>query len=234
METKYGIHVCGEGGEFETMTLDCPVFHKRLEIRQTSVNVHSACEFAPVLLLDLEKVDCVEKIGPAECNEAWKDQILCKRHRLMYTPDTFKEHTDEEIHDDLANELCEIDRLLISSSAGGSHPFVAIGPIDKRNTALRSTPNVALVQEALAVMQLLQEILASRNMDFSHVVLMTVYLQDITRFSELNNAYASFFGANPAARVTIGCSLTEQIQIDCICTTELIETLHVQSISYWA
>lgn len=27
---KYGVNVCGEGGEYETFTLDCPLFHKRL------------------------------------------------------------------------------------------------------------------------------------------------------------------------------------------------------------
>ena len=30
-ETK-GVHPCGEGGEFETLVLDCPVFHQRVEV----------------------------------------------------------------------------------------------------------------------------------------------------------------------------------------------------------
>lgn len=25
---KYGVNVCGEGGEYETLTVDCPLFHK--------------------------------------------------------------------------------------------------------------------------------------------------------------------------------------------------------------
>ena len=29
---KYGVNVCGEGGEYETFTLDCPLFHKRLKM----------------------------------------------------------------------------------------------------------------------------------------------------------------------------------------------------------
>ena len=28
--SKYGINVCGEGGEYETFTLDCPLFYKAL------------------------------------------------------------------------------------------------------------------------------------------------------------------------------------------------------------
>ena len=30
----YGVHVCGEGGEYETLTLDCPAFIKKLELYQ--------------------------------------------------------------------------------------------------------------------------------------------------------------------------------------------------------
>ena len=30
LHRKYGIHVCGEGGEYETFTLDCPLFKKRI------------------------------------------------------------------------------------------------------------------------------------------------------------------------------------------------------------
>jgi diphthine-ammonia ligase len=30
LKDKYGINVCGEGGEYETITLDCPLFKKRI------------------------------------------------------------------------------------------------------------------------------------------------------------------------------------------------------------
>ena len=30
LRKKYGIHVCGEGGEYETITLDCPLFFKKI------------------------------------------------------------------------------------------------------------------------------------------------------------------------------------------------------------
>lgn len=30
MKEKYGLNVCGEGGEYETFTLDCPLFKKRI------------------------------------------------------------------------------------------------------------------------------------------------------------------------------------------------------------
>ena len=28
----YGLHICGEGGEYETLTLDCPLFKRRINL----------------------------------------------------------------------------------------------------------------------------------------------------------------------------------------------------------
>lgn len=30
LHEKYGINVCGEGGEYETLTVDCPLFKSRI------------------------------------------------------------------------------------------------------------------------------------------------------------------------------------------------------------
>lgn len=30
LHEKYGINVCGEGGEYETLTLDCPLYKSRI------------------------------------------------------------------------------------------------------------------------------------------------------------------------------------------------------------
>ncbi len=38
LNKKYGIHIAGEGGEFETFVLDCPLFKKPLEITNTRVS----------------------------------------------------------------------------------------------------------------------------------------------------------------------------------------------------
>lgn len=32
MQEKYGLNVCGEGGEYETFTLDCPLFKRRIVV----------------------------------------------------------------------------------------------------------------------------------------------------------------------------------------------------------
>jgi diphthine-ammonia ligase len=30
LNSEFGFHVCGEGGEFETLVIDCPLFKKKI------------------------------------------------------------------------------------------------------------------------------------------------------------------------------------------------------------
>lgn len=43
---KYQTNVCGEGGEFESLVLDCSIFKKRLQIQEYEVIFHDDNEYA--------------------------------------------------------------------------------------------------------------------------------------------------------------------------------------------
>ncbi|KAM3962015.1 uncharacterized protein ACR2FA_003909 [Aphomia sociella] len=68
MKEKYGLNVCGEGGEYETFTLDCPLFKKRLVVDDTEMIIHTDDPVAPVgylnLNLHLEPKENVNTILP--------------------------------------------------------------------------------------------------------------------------------------------------------------------------
>ena len=51
LNRKFGVNVCGEGGEYETFSLDSPLFRKRLSITSSQTIAHSEDAFAPVFLL---------------------------------------------------------------------------------------------------------------------------------------------------------------------------------------
>lgn len=61
MEKKYGLNVCGEGGEFETFTLDCPLFKYEIVVEDQETIIHSNDAFAPVGYLKFLKVCLKEK-----------------------------------------------------------------------------------------------------------------------------------------------------------------------------
>lgn len=56
LKEKFGLNVCGEGGEFETFTLDCPLFKKRIVIDDKETVIHSDDAFSPVAYLRLKQL----------------------------------------------------------------------------------------------------------------------------------------------------------------------------------
>ena len=61
MHEKYGLNICGEGGEYETFTLDCPLFVKKIVIEEKEVIIHSNDAFAPVAFLKLKSLKLQDK-----------------------------------------------------------------------------------------------------------------------------------------------------------------------------
>ena len=62
MKLKYGLNECGEGGEYETFTLDCPLFKQKIVVDDMEVVTHSNDAFAPVAYLNLENMHLEDKM----------------------------------------------------------------------------------------------------------------------------------------------------------------------------
>ena len=62
-------------------------------------------------------------------------------------------------------------------------------------------------------------ILETAGATLADVAKVNVYVTDMTKFSEMNEAYLKFFTSDPPARITVGCSalaLGALVEIDCI------------------
>lgn len=55
LEQKYQLNVCGEGGEYETITLDCAIYKKKIVIDDYQVVLHSSDPFSPVYYASINK-----------------------------------------------------------------------------------------------------------------------------------------------------------------------------------
>ncbi|KAG6833888.1 hypothetical protein H0H87_007899 [Tephrocybe sp. NHM501043] len=51
LNQQYGAHICGEGGEYESLTLDCPLFKHRIILTEVETVIHSDNSFATVAFL---------------------------------------------------------------------------------------------------------------------------------------------------------------------------------------
>ncbi len=56
LKEKYGIHIAGEGGEFETLVVDCPLFKKRLELKDVRRRWEGKTKTGYLDILDAEAV----------------------------------------------------------------------------------------------------------------------------------------------------------------------------------
>ncbi|EDW62389.2 LOW QUALITY PROTEIN: uncharacterized protein Dvir_GJ16780 [Drosophila virilis] len=56
MRDKYGLNVCGEGGEYETFTLDCPLFKQRISVEDIQTIISSADPICPVGYINFTKL----------------------------------------------------------------------------------------------------------------------------------------------------------------------------------
>ncbi|EDO49488.1 predicted protein [Nematostella vectensis] len=61
LNNEIGMNICGEGGEFESFTLDCPLFKKRIIIDESEVVIHSDDAFAEVGFLRLKAMHLEDK-----------------------------------------------------------------------------------------------------------------------------------------------------------------------------
>jgi diphthine-ammonia ligase len=65
---KFGFNVCGEGGEFESLVTDCPLFAYRIQVDSSEKICHSYDDMAPVWYEKFSDVSLVEKPGLKDLN----------------------------------------------------------------------------------------------------------------------------------------------------------------------
>ncbi|KAJ3272501.1 hypothetical protein HDV01_005452 [Terramyces sp. JEL0728] len=223
-----GINVCGEGGEYETMTLDCKLFKKKIQVVDSQVIKDSEDFYAPVCYIDFKsatvvgkELESIEEKQPKEFHIEWEDID----ENIPY----FEKVKQEPIP--------YITKRTVLHRA----PFLAVSGITELNIEENGIESLSLSENISnatdKVMRYLKEKLESYGFNFSNIVLMNVFVKDMSNFSRLNQTYEKYFGINPSPRVTVETQLSSQIQIDLVAfKSETIskETLHVQGISYWA
>jgi diphthine-ammonia ligase len=61
LNRMYGAHICGEGGEYESFTLDCPLFIKKIVLDKTTTVTHSDSSFASVYYMQINAAHLEDK-----------------------------------------------------------------------------------------------------------------------------------------------------------------------------
>ncbi|KAI9591545.1 hypothetical protein BDF19DRAFT_257385 [Syncephalis fuscata] len=230
LHNQFGLHVCGEGGEYETFTLDCPLFVKRIVIKTSEVVVHSDDAFAPVAYLKFKKLDVEIKSDSIPLLITPPDlQSLLKEMPLLPLPVSIQRPTWNT-----TTSITEGENVAIPHVTKHTNGLIAITGI--------AMPKETLEEETEACMLQLQEILQSHSRSWQHLLAMHLFVKDMSDFARINTVYQRFFTINPPTRVCVEVNLplNYRLRIDCIVGDTIKqncqerETLHVQGLSYWA
>ncbi|KAK0158772.1 hypothetical protein PV328_009726 [Microctonus aethiopoides] len=242
LSDMYGVNVCGEGGEYETFTLDCPLFMKSIIIDEYESVVQSNDKIAPVGYLNFKKIHLQDKDGNLEG--------LSLQERLKNIPvknphDYIAEIVGPELQDgcnlsddDTDDKECD-NKSLKSSSSGPFNPPSPTEikyddedypdmPVSNKNktgwfwfggiTSKNDDAKLAM-EEALDKLSSLVE---KEEIEMTNIVSVTLYVRDMSEYSSINEIYISKFGqTNPPVRVCIECPLNVHVVIDALAYREI-------------
>ncbi|XP_071758324.2 diphthine--ammonia ligase [Centroberyx gerrardi] len=245
LSQKYGVHICGEGGEYETFTLDCPLFKKKIVIDAMETVIHSADAFAPVGYLRFTEMHTENKDGDVVARALPHGSCPCQNAIDKMTEEVEYADQAEDNQQEFTSNCdlsCQWGRELPPScSPRSSRGYQWISGIN----GLRSK-DPGIQGQTTAAFTLLQSELDNRGWKMKHIVLVHLYVNSMEDFGPLNTVYKKHFGVNPPARVCVQAPLPagQLLQMDCLLHdwTEPLEdgsfhqreALHVQGLSHWA
>ncbi|XP_071283097.1 diphthine--ammonia ligase isoform X5 [Agelaius tricolor] len=246
LSEKYGLHVCGEGGEYETFTLDCPLFKKKIVVDSAEVVMHSADAFAPVAYLHFLKLHLENKQEESLGNFVVSS---CSCEMSCLDDDIFPSSEEYEpqknilvIWKSLKHKSLDFTKTVQNSgkSLSGYQWFSGITahflPSKDKNAQ-------DAAQEAFSS---LRAILTSEGFKLKDIILVHLYMKSMKDFSVINSVYVTEFDLCPPARVCVETLLPDGVLfcIDCLAhkydmaTDDVVHdeklVMHVQSISHWA
>jgi diphthine-ammonia ligase len=256
----YGAHPAGEGGEYETLTLDTPIFSHRINIKQSEVVITDP-EPSLVAYLRIEDAEL-------EAKEGWMKPTVEELRELLGLDEsqTGKEGLDEQSCE-IFDELSDVRIIPGEDAIGDQLPVAARKQLQFGNNGRwfsvsaqreqRADESVGdeLKRSLDAVKGWLRSVwkltdterLSSDGLSLPlHAAHITLLLSSMSDFPAANSAYIQYFGTSPPSRACVAVPLPEgeRIRVDIVGFddkpsegTSLVggrSALHVQGMSYWA
>lgn len=236
LSQKYGVHICGEGGEYETFTTDCPLFKKKIVIDKMETVIHSADAFAPVGYLRFTQMHTEDKVIGSTESALPLGSCPCQSAIDKMTEEAVYADKTQDIQEEFTSNACR--PWCSARSSVGYQWITGISGLTSEHTDVRGQTQHALTQ--------LQGELKERGFQLKHIVLVHLYVRNMEDFAEVNSVYCTFFNQNPPARVCVQTCLSagQLLQMDVLLHDWTLppqdgcfhqrDTLHVQSLSHWA
>ncbi|KAJ8986079.1 hypothetical protein NQ317_003373 [Molorchus minor] len=250
MHEKYGLNVCGEGGEYETLTLDCPLFRSRLVVEDSEVVYHSKDPIAPVGYLKFNKLALEVKLPPLDLFSRLEGLPL--KDSDGYVTDQEEEAFDviEKLEDIPSGEDVTMnfnDNVTYTSPTVNQKPVHAKskdGWLWMGGIQGNSPDPLEAMTEAMST---LKSVLSDNDQSVEDVCSISMFINNMSDYAELNRIYVDTFNhVNPPSRACVQVPFAQNcpVRIEALSWRQplrksidtLVErhTMHVQSRSHWA
>lgn len=241
LHQKYGLDVCGEGGEYETLVLDCFAYKKRLELTNTKIVLDK--EDISVGHLKILEWKCIDKEQNKLILNNDDDNVISLQLR-----DTIKKFISSEslLIEKTMNSNTYKKLPLVFTGVDGIGQTPIIMPLKYTNS---NTNNeiIEIQNQVKDIMIQLKEVLTSIGSELADIVFIHLYISDIKFFGLINEEYCKWFGRNPPSRSCVACPLPCSCYIAADATflesshrtiqlgrSNRRRVLHIRSISEWA
>ena len=224
----YDAHVCGEGGEYETLTLDSPLFRRRL------ANV----ETEPVILVD-DPIACVAYLRMRSVQLAEKGESAGLG---AVQPPPVLDGMSVALVDAAQQAATQAERKVTSERTGPPETFAPPMTAHATDTSLVAVNLTADTRgspaaEVDAVLDALEATLRQHDFQLEDVAHINLYLATQQAFPEVNATYVRRFGSAPPSRACVAVPMGAggaHVALDAVAHRGERRALHVQSQSYWA
>ncbi|PWN37236.1 adenine nucleotide alpha hydrolases-like protein [Meira miltonrushii] len=233
----YGAHICGEGGEYETSTLDCPLFKRKIILDKTIAVTHGEESSDGVFYMKIEGAHLEDKTEQVEVSAS---TITIPDRFDKYSVRSRPQERLESISTELSNKQ-PLKHIRQETFVTKNGPWCAISGI--QGSAVEGND---IQTEIRSAFQSLEGTLRSQGFSFEHLAHLNVYLSNQRHFAALNMVYKTLFGVDPPSRACVAINLDGEqsnILIDAYAYGNRLaksaqsiprKALHVQGRSYWA
>ncbi|KAF9967216.1 hypothetical protein BGZ70_010370 [Mortierella alpina] len=238
MNQEYDLHICGEGGEYETITLDCPLFKRRIVVDESEIVIHSDDAFAQVAYLRFKKLHLEDK-SEDETDPSWMvdmnldpvweadaimmpiEDIVCSKQLLLESNAMESQETTPPQQRAPSNQDLDTRPQQISKfTSHQSDTLCAIGGTTAHEmfSLAGSKKHMSIAEETTVCLKTVEAKLERIGLSWTEVVFMQVFVSDMADFGVVNGAYKAFFGINPPPRACVGANLPKPCRIQVSCT----------------
>ncbi|KAK6164415.1 hypothetical protein DH2020_001279 [Rehmannia glutinosa] len=241
LKELYGINVCGEGGEYETLTLDCPLFkNARVVLDKFQIVLHSPDQIAPVGVLHPVEYHLEKKLVSLSNDKSNEVPVGESDSVCEVLGDSLDILEAPCLKNDVICDLAVDTKQELHFSKSRTDDTFSIACW--RQDASRTSADVR--EDLEVVLTKIESLLIEHNCSWENVLYIHLYIADMNEFALANDQYLKFitqekcrFGVPsrstielPLLQAGLGRAYMEVL----VSRDNNKNVLHVQSISEWA